>query len=106
MALSLKESQAVVGLADLLYSFLPRSGPQAWKEHVSFRTVAEKSGVGDFRQSGSKLSMIIALLERILEYQLRRFEPLILEIVRFGIIYRHKQGHPVKPDEIDILNGL
>ena len=106
MALSLKESQAVVGLADLLYSFLPGSGPQAWKGHVSFRTVAEKSGVGDFWQSGSKLPMIIALLERTLEYQRRRFEPLILEIVRSGIIYRHKQGHPVKPEEIDILNGL
>jgi hypothetical protein len=106
MALSLKESQAVAGLAELLYSFLPGSGPPAWKGHVSFRTVAEKSGVGDFWQSGSKLPMIIALLERTLEYRRRRFESLILEIVRSGIVYRLKQGHPVKPEEIDILNGL
>jgi hypothetical protein len=106
MTLSLKESQVIVGVAELLYSFLPGSGAQAWRGHISFRTVAEKSGVGDFWQSGSKQPMIIALLERTLEYRRRRFEPLILEIVRAGITYRHKQGDPVKPEEIDILNGL
>jgi hypothetical protein len=46
------------------------------------------------------------LLEQTLEYRRHRFESLMLEIVRSGIIYRHKQGHPVKPEEIDILNGL
>jgi hypothetical protein len=50
--------------------------------------------------------MIIALLERTLEYRRRRFESLILEIVRAGIAYRHKQANLVKPEEIDILNGL
>jgi Restriction endonuclease len=106
MTLPLKESQAIDGLAELFYNFLPWSGSQAWKGHVTFRTVAEKSGVGDFWQSGSKRPMIAALLEQTLEYRRSRFEPLILGIVRAGITYRHKQGNPVKPEEIGVLNGL
>jgi hypothetical protein len=50
--------------------------------------------------------MITALLERTLEFRRGRFEPLILEIVRAGLIYRQKQGNPVRPEEIDKLNGL
>ncbi len=50
--------------------------------------------------------MITAMLERTLEFRRGRFEPLILEIVRAGLIYRQKQGNPVKPEEIDKLNGL
>ena len=50
--------------------------------------------------------MITALLERTLEFRRGRFEPLILEIIRAGLLYRQKQGNPVKPDEIDRLNGL
>ena len=67
MALPLKESRAVRELADLLYDFLPGSGHSAWKGHVSFKSVAEKVGVGDFWQPGSKLPMLTALLERTLE---------------------------------------
>jgi hypothetical protein len=106
MALALKESRAIVGLAELFNTFLPGSGYQAWRGHISFRAVAEELGVSDFWQIGSKRAMIIALLERTLVYRRHRFEPLILEIVRAGIAYRHKQGNPVKPEEIDILNGL
>jgi hypothetical protein len=50
--------------------------------------------------------MIVALLERTLEYRRGRFEPLMLEIVRAGLTYRQKSGNSVDPSEIDKLNGL
>lgn len=106
MALSLKESRAISEMAQLLYDFLPGSGNAKWRGHVSFKTIAEQVGVGDFWQPGSKTPMIIALLERTLEHRHGRFEPLILEIVRAGLLYRQKQSDPVKPEEIDKLNGL
>ncbi len=106
MSLSLKESRSIAEMAGLLYDFLPGSGSQQWKGHVTFRTVAEKVGVGDFWQPGSKIPVITVLLERTLEFRRGRFEPLVLEIVRAGLLYRQKQGNPVKPDEIDRLNGL
>jgi len=93
-------------MAELLYDFLPGSGSSLWKGHVSFRTVAQKAGVAEFWQPGSKVPMITALLERTLEVRPGRFEPLILEIVRAGLTYRQKQGNPVQPSEIDKLNGL
>ncbi len=106
MSLSLKESRAVAGLADLLYDFLPGSGNPGWKGHVSFKSVAEKVGLSDFWQPGSKRPMIIALLQRTLEYRRSLFERLILEVVRASIAYRQKEGRPIKVDEIDRLNGL
>ena len=106
MTLPLKESRAVSDIAELLYHFLPGSGSSQWKGHVSFKTVAERVGVGDFWQPGSKIPMITTLLERILEYRRERFEPLMLEIVRAGLTYRQKQGNPITPEEIQKLNGL
>jgi hypothetical protein len=106
MALPLKESRAVADMAELLYDFLPGSGSPRWQGHVSFKTLAQKVGVGDFWQPGSKIPMITALLERTLEFRRGRFEPLILEIVRAGLLYRQRQGNPVRPNEIDKLNGL
>jgi hypothetical protein len=93
-------------MAELLYNFLPGSGSAQWKGHVSFKTVAEKVGVDDFWQPGSKIPMITNLLERTLDLRRGRFEPLILEVVRAGLIYRQKQGNPVTPEEIDKLNGM
>ena len=104
--LSLKESRAVTDLAQFLYDFLPGSGYSKWKGHVSFKTVAVKVGISDFWQSGSKLPMINALLQQTLEHRRHLFEPLILEIIRAGIIYREKQGNPLRPENIDTLNGL
>jgi hypothetical protein len=104
--LSLKESKAATDLAQFLSTFLPGSGYSKWKGHVSFKTVAEKVGVGDFWQSGSKLPMVTSLLQRTLEHRRHLFEPLILEIVRAGIIYRDKQNNPLRPENIDTLNGL
>lgn len=101
MSLSLKESRAVSEIAELLYNFLPGSGSPQWKGHVSFKTVAKKVGVGEFWQPGSKIPMITSLLERTLEFQRGRFEPLILEIVRSGFTYRQKQGRPITPKEVE-----
>ena len=92
MGLSLKESRAIAEIAELLYDYLPGSGSPKWKGHVSFKTVAEKVGVGDFWQPGSKTPMITALLERTPEYRRGPFEPLVLEIVRAGLTYRQKSG--------------
>ena len=50
--------------------------------------------------------MITSLLQRTLEHRRHVFEPLILEIVRAGIIYREKQGNPLRPEDIDNINGL
>src|SRR5437867_1308485 len=106
MALPLKESRAVRELAEVFYDFLPGTGSANWKGHVSFKSVAEKVGVGDFWQPGSKLPMITSLLERTLEFRRGRFEPLALEIVRAGLTYRQKNGKPVTPEEVEKINGL
>lgn len=106
MPLSLKESRSVAEMAEVLYNFLPGSGNPKWKGHVSFKTIAKKVGVEDFWQSGSKIPMITSLFENTLEYRRGCFEPLILEIVRAGLLYRQKQGSPIRPEEIDKLNGL
>ena len=66
MTLTLKESRAVADMAQLLYDFLPGSGNAQWKGHISFKTVAARAGVGDFWQPGSKMPMIVALLQRTL----------------------------------------
>ncbi|MCG3153538.1 MAG: hypothetical protein DKINENOH_00128 [bacterium] len=105
-ALSLKEHRAAADLADFFYDFLPGSGHSSWKGHVSFKAVAEKVGVDDFWQEGSKLPMITALLTRTLEHKRHLFERLILEIVRSGIVYKQKQGKPVTPEDLDKLNGF
>ena len=90
----------------MLYDFLPGSGSAAWKGHVSFRSVANQVGVGEFWQSGSKQPMIAGLLERTLEFRRGRFESLILEIVRSGLTYRQKNCKPIRSDEVDRINGL
>ena len=105
MILSIKESQAVSDLANLLYDFLPGSGHPTWKGHVSFKTVAQKVGVGSLWQPGSKLPMIVNLLEQTLDQRRHLFERLVLEVVRAGITYRQKNASPVTPEDIDQLNG-
>jgi len=106
MSLPLKESRAARDLAAALYDFLPGSGSDAWKGHVSFRSVAERVGVGDFWQPGSKEPMIAQLLERTLELRRGRFEPLIVEIVRSGLTYRQHKGRPISAEEVEKINGL
>lgn len=105
MTLSMNEYQAITDMADVLRDFLPGSGHSSWKGHITFKTVAEKVGVGDFWQPGSKSPMLTALLQRTLEYRRSNFERLVLEIVRNGITYKSKNGRPIRPEEIEKLNG-
>ncbi len=106
MPLSLKQSRAITSMARVLYDFLPGSGARAWKGHVTFSTVARKVGVPECWPGGSKERAIASLLENTLLHHPGRFEPLMLEIVRAGIAYRQKNGHPIRLEEIDELNGL
>ncbi|MEW6529533.1 MAG: hypothetical protein AB1473_01780 [Thermodesulfobacteriota bacterium] len=106
MPVSLKESQVAAEMAKLLYAFLPGSGSSQWKGHVTFGTVAQHVGVGNFWQGGSKEPAIAALLESTLLSRRDLFEPLVVGIVREGIRYRQTKGNPVKKEEIETLNGL
>lgn len=106
MPLSLKESRALTEAAKLLYTFLPGSGASAWKRHVTFGSVANSAGVGDFWLGGSKEPAIAKLLELTLEHRRGSFERLILEIVREGITYRQKNGKPIARSEIIHLNQV
>ncbi len=106
MALSLRESRAVTEMAKVLYDFLPGSGQTHWKGHITFTTVANEVGVGDFWQGGSKEPAISTLLERTLEHRRHKFERLILAIVREGLRYRQKKKNPIREEEIRTLNGL
>lgn len=106
MPVSLKESQVAAEMAKLLYDFLPGSGSSQWKGHVTFATVAQRVGVGNFWQGGSKEPAIAALLEHTLLSRRNLFEPLVVTIVQEGIRYRQKKNNPVKRAEIETLNGL
>jgi len=105
MPISLKESTAIAAMSDVIYDFLPGSGSVRWKGHVTFGSVAAACDVGNYWPAGSKLPAIIALLRQTLQYRRDRFESLILEIVRSGIVYRKKQGKPITENEIKLLNG-
>jgi len=106
LSISLKESRAASEIARVLYRILPGSGAKQWKGHISFQSVANEVGVGDFWQTGSKEPAIAALLERTLEHRRGLFEKLILSIVREGLKYCQKNNQPITEDEIKILNGL
>jgi len=105
VGLSLKEHTAISGLADVLYDFLPGSGNQAWSGHITFASVAAKVGVGNYWPGGSKTPAIVSLLSQTLERERGRFESLIVEVVRQGIIYRQKRGNPLTANDIDLVNG-
>jgi hypothetical protein len=105
MALTLKELTTIQALAEFLVDWLPGSGRTEWHGHISFKSVAEKVGVGQHWQAGSKRPMLIELLRATLEQHRGRFERLVIEIVHAGIAYRQKQGKPVRPEDIDLLNG-
>lgn len=105
MALSLRESNGVQALARAVQDFLPGSGARQWKGHVTFGTVAERTGVGDFwAAAGSKVPRLIRLFEQTLEHRRSRFEPLIIAIVKEGLRYRAGSNR-VTADEIRLING-
>ncbi|MCX6379666.1 MAG: restriction endonuclease [Armatimonadetes bacterium] len=106
MSLSLKESQNITKMTDIMYDFLPGSGRAQWASHVTFRSVADRVGVGSFCQAGSKRPMLQALLEKTLDIQKGKFENLVVEIIRAGIPYRQKNNNPITFEEIEQLNSI
>lgn len=106
MPLPLHRAQAVTRLAQRLYDYLPASGASYWRGHVSFGSIAQQQGVGEFWQGGSKLPAITRLLELTLERRPDRFQPLILAVVREGLRYRRRTGQPLLRRDIEQINEL
>ena len=104
MTLSLKESQAVIELANILYDFLPANPHPSANPALSFPGVAQKLGLQNFWQAGSKRPAITALLNNTLGNERGRFCPLILEVVKTAFIYRANKN-PVTREEIIALNS-
>ncbi|MCW1411064.1 restriction endonuclease [Rhizobium sp. 1AS11] len=101
MKLNLKEASTVASLAQLLYEFLPGSGNNA----TAFPLAAQKVGVGEFWQPGSKSPALTRLLTLTLEHHRNLFCPLILEIVTQSMTWRGRR-EPLTRAEIDQLNTL
>lgn len=106
MGSSLKESQAITEMADVLYSFLPGSPHPYAASAISFPGVAQKLGLSNYWIGGSKKPAIIQLLHATLDNQRNLFCTLILEIVRTGIAYRSNKKEPITREEILNLNNL
>lgn len=105
MSLTLKQSQAIRDIAEVLYDFLPASGAKQWSGHVTFETVAQRAGVEDcWSGLGNKTRKIVTLLENVFKHRPQRFERLMIEIVRAGIDKRASRD-PVTSREIELLNG-
>lgn len=105
MSLSLKESQAVTELANILYYFLPGSPHPMANQAISFAGVAAKMGLANFWPGGSKTPAIISLLTSTLERERGKFCPLILEVVKTGLTYRGNKN-PLQREEILSLNSV
>ena len=105
MSLSLKEAQAVADLAEALYSFLPGKPHPYGNKQLSFPAVAADLGIGHHWPGGSKQPAITQLLTAALEKEKGRFSPLMIGIVRNGIVYR-KTKEPVTREEIERINGI
>jgi len=106
MASSLKETQAISEIAELLYSFLPGSPHPFAAPAISFPGVANKLGLLNYWIGGSKKPAINQLLQATLDYRRDQFCNLILEIIRMGMVYRSNKKEPVTRDEIVQLNQL
>lgn len=104
MALSLKESQAVIELAKILYDFLPANPYPSANQALSFPGVAQKLGLQKFWQGGSKRPAVTTLLTCTLENERGRFCALVLEIVKTAFIYRANKD-PVTREHIIALNS-
>lgn len=106
MTLSLKETQAIIKMADILYRFLPANpNPYAHKE-ISFPGVANSLGLIKFWPGGSKKPAITLLLQRTLEYERERFCDLLIGIINTGNIYLSKKNEPITREEMVELNQI
>lgn len=106
MSRSLKETQIVSEIAEILYRFLPGKPHPYAAVDLSFPGVADKLNLSKFWMSGSKKPSIIQLLQSTLEYHRDKFCDLIVEIIRTGMVYLSNKGEPVRRDEIIQLNKL
>jgi hypothetical protein len=106
MPSSLKETQAISEMADVLYRFLPGKPHPYAAADISFPGVANKLGLSKFWIGGSKKPAIIQLLQATLDYRRDQFCNLIVEIIRMGIAYLSNKGEPVTREEIVNLNQL
>ena len=106
MSISLKETQVLSQITDLLYNFLPGSPHPYAASSISFPGVAGPLGLSKYWVGGSKKPAIIQLLQLTLKYRRDKFCSLILEIVRSGIAYRSNKNEPITRDEIVNLNQL
>jgi hypothetical protein len=106
MPSSLKETQTISEIAEILYRFLPGKPHPFAAADISFPGVANKLGLSKFWVGGSKKPAIIQLLQATLDYRRDQFCNLIVELVRMGIAYLSNKGEPVTRDEIVKLNQL
>jgi hypothetical protein len=105
MVTLLKKAEAISNIAHLLYDFLPGSGRPDWKGHVSFKSIAQGLGLGQYWQDGSKEPAIRELLRLTIEREPLLFEKLVLEVVGAGIPYCKKNDKPIRSAQIKTLNG-
>ncbi len=105
MPLSLQQTQAIGELAQFLYPFLPGKAHPYADQSISFAGVGNALGLSQFWAGGSKQPAISRLLASTLEHRPNQFCPLILEIVRRGIIYRQVKN-PVTKEEVEELNDF
>ena len=105
MALTLKQSQALTELANILYPFLPGKAHPYADQNLSFPGVASELNLDHHWPGGSKGPAITRLLTRTLESDSTQFCPLVLAVVQHGMIYRMNK-EPVSRYEIDTLNTV
>jgi len=105
VGLPFKERNAVASPAEVLADLLPYSGAFEHRGQITYRSVANKLGVGGYWEKMSKRPGLATLLERILENRRDLFEKFILNSVSEGIKYRQKEQRPIKRKEIEQLNG-
>jgi hypothetical protein len=104
MTLSLQESQAIIEMAETLYSFLPGSPHPYAPPSISFIGVAQQLGLSKYWIGGSKKPAITHLLQQTFDFQRNMFCNLIVEIVRTGMAYRNNKNDPIQREEILKLN--
>jgi hypothetical protein len=106
MSPSLKETQAISEIAEILSRFLPGNPHPYAAADISFPGLAGKLGMSKFWIGGSKKPAIIQLLQATLDYRRDQFCNLIVEIIKMGIAYLSNKGNPVTREEIVKLNQI
>lgn len=105
MTITLKQSQAIAQIAEIISTFLPKTPHPFADQSLSFPSVAARLGLTAYWPAGSKKSAIIKLLEATLENRSGEFCRLLTEIVRGGIRHRStKTKPPIAREEIEQLN--